>query len=278
MRMNKEQLVYVRFAAISLSCLVATLTLCNLLTVVTHGIEFEIPDQEGFTWAIDPVEKRVLFLTSFVVKNHGAYDIDDIDVNARLATDSGRTLLDFSKEDMVVSRGTEKRFDVMIQVGLDEIPLLNWFDLLYKDTVVDLIIDIDADYMFGLVHVTVDETLSYQWHAPLSGHDGDLMASVFAIIELAGREFGNSIEEAEKTIIEQAMWMEDLEFLSDDGYGIWVNTSDASEGVREMSCEIIAPVGTLQGKLDLGFIVHLGLPDDIPYVKLQEVSIGYAGE
>ena len=82
MRMNKEQLVYVRLVAISLSCLVATLTLCNLLTVVTHGIEFEIPDQEGFTWAIDPVEKRVLFLTSFVVKNHGAYDINDIDINA----------------------------------------------------------------------------------------------------------------------------------------------------------------------------------------------------
>lgn len=278
MRMKKEQLAYVRIAAVSLSCLVATLTLCNLLTVVTHGIDFEVPEQDDFTWAIDPVEKRIMFLTNFTVNNHGAYDIEDIDVNARLVTEDGKTLLGFSKEDMVVSRGTDKRFDVMIPMDLDEIPLSDWFGLLYKDTAVNLILDIDADYMFGLVHVTVDEVLSYQWYAPFSSYDGDFMTSLYSIVGMLGYELGHSFGEVERAIIEQAMLIEDFEFVSDDGYAIWVNTSDVSEGIREMACEITAPVEDLEGTLNIGFRVHLGLPNDEPYVRLEEVSVSYVGE
>ncbi len=278
MRMKKEQLVYVRIAAVSLSCLVATLTLCNLLTVVTHGIDFEVPEQDDFTWAIDPVEKRILFLTNFTVKNHGVYDIEDIDVNAWLVTDDGRTLLGFSKEDMVVSWGSDKRFEVMIPMDLDEIPLSDWFGLLYKDTAINLILDIDADYMFGLVHVTVDEVLSYQWYAPFSDYDGDFMATLFSIVEIVGYDLGHSFGDVERAIIEQAMLIEDFEFVSNDGYAIWVNTSDVSEGIREMACEITAPLEYFDGELDIGFRVHLGLPNDVPYVRLEEVSVSYVGE
>jgi hypothetical protein len=278
MRMKKEQLAYVRIAAVSLSCLVAALTLCNLLTVVTHGIDFEVPEQEDFTWAIDPVEKRILFLTNFSVKNHGTYDIEDIDVNARLVTDDGRILLGFSKVDMVVSRGTNKRFEVMIPLDLDEVPLSDWFSLLYKDTTINLILDIDADYMFGLVHVTVDEVLSYQWHAPFSSYDGDFMSPLFSIAEMVGFKLSHSFGEVERAMIEQAMLIEDFEFVTNDGYAIWVNTSDVSEGIREMACEIIAPIEDLAGKLDIGFKVHIGFPNDVPYVMLQKVSVGYVGE
>jgi hypothetical protein len=271
-------LVYVRITAVSLSCLVATLTLCNLFTVVTHGIDFEVPEREDFTWAIDPVEKRVLFLTNFTVKNHGIYDIEDIDVNARLVTDDGITLLGFSKEDMVVSRGSDKKFDLMIPVDLDEMPLLDWFVLLYKDTAVNLILDIDADYMFGLVHVTVDEVLSYRWYAPFSGYDGDLLTTLYSIAEMVGYDFGHSFGEVERAIIERAMRIDDFEFVSEDGYAIWVNASDVSEGIREMACEIIAPLEDLEGELNIGFRIHMGLPDDLPYVILQEVNVSYVGE
>ena len=71
--MNKKNLGYVRIVAITLSLMLGTLTLCNLLTVMTHGIEIEIPDENQYSWAIDPVEMKILIITDFTVKNHGAY-------------------------------------------------------------------------------------------------------------------------------------------------------------------------------------------------------------
>ena len=166
--MNKKNLGYVRIAAITLSLMLGTLTLCNLLTVMTHGIEIEIPDENQYSWAIDPVEMKILIITDFTVKNHGAYDIESIDIRARIITQEGDELLSFEEKGLAVSSGSERTFNVLLEIALNDIDLGNWLSLLYRDTVMSLVIDIDAEYMFGLIHVTVDEILDRDWAAPLS--------------------------------------------------------------------------------------------------------------
>lgn len=274
--MNKRQLVYVRILAISLSCMVAVLTLSNLLTVVTHGIEIDVPDGEGFAWAVDPVEQRVLILTNFTVKNHGAYDIDEINVNARLATDKGAVLLDFAMTELTVSRGSDKRFDVMIPIALDDVNISDWFPLLYKDTTFNLYLDIDADYMYRLVHVTVDETLTYQWAAPLTtgAYDDFVLPGISSILELAQKgvePFGNEVGAA---VIEYAMTIDDFEIRTEE-YGIWVNTSWSFDNIKTLSCEVSLSID-YYGRLDVGFYVDIGLPGGKPYAELKEVRLSYA--
>lgn len=276
--MRKKYLIYVKVVAVSLSCMVATLTLFDLLTIVTHGIEFDVPDEDNFAWAIDPAEKRVLFLTNFTVKNHGAYDIDRIDINAHLGTDKGKFLLDFSMQELTVSRGSDKRFDIVIPVDLDDINIADWFPLLYQDTAFNLVLDIDADYMYRLVHVTVDETLSYNWTAPLSGSalDNMILPSLSSIIAIA-QDFGGEYAEAAKTaIIEYAMTIEDFSVVSED-YGIWVNASETLNDTKEISCEVSIPFYG-SGNLDIGFFTEIGLPGGVASAELKEVSITYAAD
>jgi len=272
---NKRHLVYVRIVAISLSCIVAVLTLFNLLTVVTHGIDIDVPDGESFAWAVDPVEQRVLILTNFTVRNHGAYDIDEINVNARLGTDDGKTLVNLSIEDLTVSRGSDKRFDVMIPVDLNEIRLADWFPLIYADTTFNLYLDIDADYMYRLVHVTVDETLTYQWTAPLSdgAYDDVLLPGLSRILTLAQDGLGSYAYTVGNAIIEYAMTIEDFSILTED-YAIWVNATPLSVEMRNISCEISLPFDG-QGRLDVGFVAEVGMPGSSPFAELKEVHLGY---
>jgi hypothetical protein len=277
--MNKKHLVYVRIVAISLSCIVAVLTLFNLLTVVTHGIEIDVPDGQSFAWAVDPVEQRVLILTNFTVKNHGAYDIDDIDVNARLGTDDGVTLLYFSMKELTVTRGSEKRFDVIIPFDLDDIDVVDWFPLLYSNTNITLCLDVDADYMYRLVHVTVDETLTYQWKAPLSGglFNDVSLPNLRSVLAMAQNAIGDYTDEIKITIVEYAMTMPDFEYLTDEGYGIWVNNTPVMDEMTIISCEVSLPIEDF-GRLNVAFAVEVGLPDGVPYAELKEVSVSYVAE
>ena len=126
MTMNKERLKFIRIMAITMSLMLGSLTLCNLFTVMTHGIEIEIPDENQFSWAIDPVDMKMLIMSDFTIKNHGAYDIKNINIQARIITDQGKELLRFDDNDLVVSRGSEKKFDILLDISLDDIELDTW--------------------------------------------------------------------------------------------------------------------------------------------------------
>jgi len=275
--MKGENLIYVRATAIILSCLVASLTLGNILTVITHGIDFEIPDENDFSWAIDPSEKRLLIMTGFTVNNHGAYDIDDIDISASVTNEEGGTLIDFSENDMSVSRGTDKRFDILIPIDLEELDITEWFSLLYENTVLNLALDIDVDYMFGLVHVTVDETLEYPWTAPLSEFDwdDDFLNGVSSLLKFSKLDHEIDLIEVEKSLIEYMMTMESLEYSSDGGHHLWFNNTKISEEMNTLSCELLVPLGHLHGSLAIGFEVNAGIVDGAPWVELQEVNLSY---
>jgi hypothetical protein len=273
MRMKKEHLVFMRLAAISLSCLVATLTLFNLLTVVTHGIDINIPEQDDFTWAVDPIGKRLLFITDFTIKNHGAYDIEDIDMFAKLSTRSGASLLEYSEENLSVPGGADKTFEVTIPVDFDELRLVDWFPLLFKDTVIELALDIDAQYMLGLVHVTVDEVLIYDWHAPLSTCHGVNVDTLLALAGLFDADGIGGWSDASVFIIERAMELEDFE-LAYGEFHFDLNVTDMPDGLRHIACDIITPVGDA-GILDMGFTVCVGLPGGEPSAGLKEVRFEY---
>jgi len=274
--MKKEQLKYVRIIAILLSCLVASLALCNLLTVATHSIEFEIPEESDFTWAIGPEGKELLFLTEFSVSNHGAYDIDDIDINAELLTENGQELIDFAKNDLVVSRGSDKSFDIIVTLAMEDIPLIDWLSLLYKDTVLRLVVDVDASYMFGLIHFTVDEVLEYPWSAPLGNlsENNSIVSGLFSVLAIAGQGTGYDIQGIGKAMT--YIDVRDFEYRSDWGYSILLNTStDSSRNLKNISCRIEVPIKGLDGKLVIGFRVLIDLPGGPVFVKLQEVNVSY---
>lgn len=279
-QMKKKDLAYVRFIAIALSCIVASLTLCNLLTVVTHGIELHIPDEDNFSWAIDPVGKEVLLMTGFSISNHGAYDIDGIDIRACVITEHGDQLLDFREDSLSVSSGTSKDFRLILNIDLEEIDLVNWLALLYRDTTLSLIVDIDADYMFGLIHITVDEVLEYPWSAPLSGYaaEGRLVPGILAALGMVQVNIGEGLWEVQSMAVEYLMGIDHLEYLSNDGYGIEVNGTDKGDGLRQLTCDIVLPIPELDGTLELCFTLDLGLDDGRTIVNVEEVRISYAAK
>ncbi len=263
--------------AITLSCVVATMTFLNIITIATHGIDFEVPDEGDFSWAIDPVERRFLLLTNFTVSNHGSYDINDIDIEARLLVDNDTELIKFSEGDLAVTRGSDKKFDIIVSIELDEIDIAGWFDLLYKDTMLKLVLDIDIDYMFRLIHVTVDETIEYPWTAPLSSYlDGNLaLPSIGYALDLAVDGFGYGLGLVERQILSMAIEHGDFEYSDADGYAVAVNSTLISEDVHELACGIRIPIDAYDSALEVSFVLEIGLTASDAWVNVLEVNISY---
>ena len=275
--MNKKKLNYIRVAAITLSLMLGSLTLLNLLTVMTHGIELELPDEDEFSWAIDPVEMKILIITDFTVKNYGAYDIEKIDINARIITQEGNELLSFEEKDLAVPSGSKKNFNLLLEISLNDIDLENWLSLLYRDTTMSLVIDIDAEYMFGLIHVTVDEILDRGWAAPLSGYspENDIMPWILGAFGYYSMDLDQEIWDIQQTAVEYLMEIEEFHYLSEDGYEILVTSQNYSDELRELNCAITIPLNDLSGDILLGYNMTFGIVDGQVVVNVQEVNIAY---
>ena len=270
--MKKNQLLYLKIPAIFLSCLVASLTLGNLLTITTHSIEVEIPTDTDLKWAIDPVNEELLFFTDFSIKNEGVYDIDEIDMNAKLVMGNGKQLIDFQQDDLVVKRGMNKNFEIKVNFNFKELGLLDWLELIYKNTVFKLYIDIDAHYMFSLIHLTVDEVLEFPWWAPLGNitQDGQIIKELFEILE--GE---NTIDNLKNLTIED-LW--NYENITDWGYSFKINSTDSNDAFKTIKGEIKAPIDKLNGSINFDYEIEI-LPDNSSSLfKIKEVNIGYASE
>lgn len=275
--MKKEYVVYIRVVALILSCLVATMTFLNILTVATHGIDIEIPDEGEFGWAIDPMEKRILILSSFTVKNHGSFDIDNIDIGATLKTADDIILINYDQEDMSVSHGSIKKFDIVISIYLDSIPFEELFNLLFEDSVFRLTIDIDADYMFGLIHVTVDEVLEYPWQAPLTEYldDFPVISGIHSLISFAESGFIDFHDTVQLDLIDYLMGIEDFEYLNPEGYVVSLLNDVISEEMNVLTFSTRIPVKELDCALTIGFSLSMGINEEGGWVELQEVSFDY---
>jgi len=272
---KKEQLKYIRVTAILFSCLVASLTLCNMLTVVTHSIQVYIPDANEFTMSVDPVEKKLIFHTQFAVRNHGAYDIDDIDIHAKLLKEDNKELIVFSQNDLVVNRGSNRTFDVLINLDLDEVSLLDWFSLIYKNTVFKLVLSIDASYMFGLIDFTVDEVFEFPWTSPLYNitKDDEVVNSLYTLIDAAENDDIKNPDDMKDIL--SVFSLGDFEYESGGGYILKIKVEDSINNFKNVLCNIEVPFTDQNGKLSFDFTIQFGFENNLFSSTIMEVNINY---
>ena len=274
-KFEKKDLVYVRIMAIALSCLVATMTFLNVMTVATHSIEFKIPEEGNFGWAVDPVGQKLLFMSSFEVSNNGAFDIDKLGINAWLENSHGVRLIEFHKEDLVISRGGDRTFDIMVVLPMDVFTPAGWLEFLSRDDTLNLTVDIDADYMFGLVHVTVDEVIQYPWAAPLNNilNEENIISGLGMVLELAE----SGLDMASGAVAPGFMTLlEGLDGTSAylyEGAGLILDIAKIDNVSTDLVCRITAPMN--EGELGFSVNVIVDIQNGMITAELKGVSFTY---
>ena len=272
--MNRQQLTYFRVVALIMAGVVATLTICNLFTIATKGISVDLPAEEDIHWSIDPVQKEILFRTAFSVRNQGVYDISDIDISAQLVKEDMTPLFSFEKQDMVVLRGSNTTFDLLIPIDLDKISFLDWFSLMYKNTTLQLLLDIDALYMFGLIEFTANEAIDVPWSPPLNLSDNTtVQAGVKGILSLLNIAQNKSI--ASLSDIISLFSLPQVSYTADNGFAFSLNISNYSETVKNITCHVIVPLLVINGGLEFTVSLLVGFEAGYPVFRIQEVGIQY---
>jgi hypothetical protein len=272
--MNRQQLTYFRVVALIMAGVVATLTICNLFTIATKGISVDLPTEGDIHWSVDPVQKEILFRTAFSVKNQGIYDISDIDISAQLVKDDRTPLFSFEKQDMVVLRGSNATFDLLIPIDLDKISFLDWFSLMYKNATLQLLLDIDALYMFGLIEFTANEAIDVPWSPPLNLSDNTtVQAGVQGICTLLNIAQNKSI--ASLSDIISLFSLPQVSYTADNGFAFSLNISSYSETVKNITCRVIVPLLVVKGGLEFAVSLLVGFEAGCPVFRIQEVGIQY---
>jgi hypothetical protein len=153
---------------IALNCLLASLSLINLYTVASGAIKVDIPEETDFAWTIDTSTEEASFFADFTVENRGVYDITDLDIHAKVLTESDSLLIDYWQEDLTIPSGEIRKFDIKAMMPFENIDFEEWKTLMVNDSVFYLDVDITANYLWGLGTFVVDDTLEYLWEAPLN--------------------------------------------------------------------------------------------------------------
>jgi hypothetical protein len=164
---KKTTVVRFRMVIIALNCVLASLSLINLYTVASGAIKVDIPEETDFAWTIDTSTEEASFFADFTVENSGVYDITDLDIHARVTTESGSMLIDYWQNDLTIPSGEIKKFDITALMPFENIDFEEWKTLMVNDSVFYLDVDITANYLWGLGRFVVDDVLEYEWGAPL---------------------------------------------------------------------------------------------------------------
>jgi hypothetical protein len=106
-------------------------------------------------------------LANFTVRNHGVYDIYDLDIHAIVRTEKNTQLIDYRQEDLTIPSGHVRKFNIYAILPFEKIETDEWRTLMLNDSVFYLDVDISANYLWGLGRFVVDDTLEYIWEAPL---------------------------------------------------------------------------------------------------------------
>jgi len=274
--MNRQQLAYFRVVALIMAGLVATLTIGNLFTIATKGISVTLPTEEELHWSIDPLQKEVLFRTSFSVKNQGVYDISDIDISAHLVKDDMTPLFSFNKQDMTVLRGSNTTFDLLIPLSLDTISFFDWFSLMYKNTTLQLLLDINAVYMFGLIEFTANEAIDVPWSPPLLGlsnNNSTVQDGIHSISTLLDIASGKSIFSLPDII--SLFSSRQISYTAENGFSFSFQISNYSETVKNITCHIIVPIFVINGSLAFTLSILAGIDESGVVLRIQEVGVEY---
>ena len=163
---------------------------------------------------------------------------------------------------------------------MNEIELDNWLTLLYKDTVLSLVVDIHAEYMFGLIHLTVDETLDRDWIAPLSSYapEHDIIPWILGAFGYYSMDLDQRIWDIQRAAVEHLMEIDEFHYVSEDGYEIHVTGQDLDGGLRELDCAITVPVDDLSGDIQIGYNMIFGIVGEEVVINIQEVKVAYVSD
>ncbi len=273
--MNRQQLTYLRVVALIMAGLIASLTIGNLFTIATKGISVTLPTEEEIEWSIDPLQKEILFRTSFSVNNQGVYDIRDIDISAQLVKKDRTPLISYEKQDLVVLRGTNTTFDLLIPIDLDTISFFDWFSLIYKNTTLQLLLDIDALYMFGLVEFTANEAIDIPWsQPPLNLSDNrTIQTGIQGLCTLFNITQNKSITTLSD--IFSLFSIPEFYYSSGNGFVFNLTITTYSETLKNITCQIITPLLIVSGAFEFTVSFLVGFEGNNPVFRIQEVGIEY---
>jgi hypothetical protein len=255
--------------------LIASLTIGNLFTIATKGISVTLPTEDEIEWSIDPLQKEILFRTSFSVNNQGVYDIRDIDISAQLVKKDRTPLVSYEKQDLVVLRGTNTTFDLLIPIDLDTISFFDWFSLIYKNTTLQLLLDIDALYMFGLVEFTANEAIDIPWsQPPLNLSDNrTIQAGIKGLCTLFNITQNQSITTLSD--IFSLFSIPEFYYSSGNGFVFNLTITTYSETLKNIICQIITPLLIVSGAFEFTVSFLVGFEGNNPMFRIQEVGIEY---
>jgi len=273
--MNRQQLTYFRVVALLMAGIVATLAICNLFTIATKSISVYLPTEDDIQWSIDPMKKEILFRTTFSVKNLGAYDIRDIDISAQLVKEDLSPLFSYEKQDLVALRGTNTTFDLLIPIDLDTISFFDWFSLIYKNTTLRLLLDIDALYMFGLVEFTANEAIDIPWSQPPLNLSNNtiVQAGIHGLCALFNISQNKSITSLSDII--SLFYLPEISYMADNGFVFNLTITSYSETLKNITCHIITPLLVVKGAFEFTASFLVGIEGNCPVFRIQEVGIEY---
>jgi hypothetical protein len=273
--MNRQQLTYLRVVALIMTGLLATLTIGNLFTIATKAISVTLPTEDEIEWSIDPLQKEILFRTSFSVNNQGVYDIRDIDISAQLVKKDRTPLVSYEKQDLVVLRGTNTTFDLLIPIDLDTISFFDWFSLIYKNTTLQLLLDIDALYMFGLVEFTANEAIDIPWsQPPLNLSDNKtIQTGIQGLCTLFNITQNQSITTLSD--IFSLFSIPEFYYSSGNGFVFNLTITTYSETLKNITCQIITPLLIVSGAFEFTASFLVGFEGNNPVFRVQEAGIEY---
>jgi hypothetical protein len=272
--MNRQQLIYFRVVALFMAGVVATLAICNLFTIATKGISVTLPTEEDIHWSVDPMQKEILFRTTFSVKNQGVYDISNIDISAHLVKDN-KPLFSFEKQDMVVLHGSNTTFDLLIPLDLDKISIFDWFSLIYKNSILKLQLDVDALYMFGLIEFTANEAIDIPWSPPLMNlsNNTSVQTGLTGLFTLLGIAQNTSIPSLSN--LSSLLNLPQVSFSTENGFVFSLNISSVSDTVKKITFYLVTPLLILDGGLEFTVSILFGIEGGNPLCKIQEVGVQY---
>jgi hypothetical protein len=273
--MNRQQLTYLRVVALIMAGLVASLTIGNLFTIATKGISVTLPSEDDVDWSIDPLQKEILFRSSFSVQNQGVYDIRNIDISAHLIKEDGTVLYSYAKEGLVALRGTNTTFDLLIPIDLDTISFFDWLSLIYKNTTLQLLLDINALYMYGLVEFTANEAIPIPWsEPPLNLSDNKtIQAGIHGLCTLFN--ISKNVSFASLSDIFSLLSLPEISYASGNGFIFNLSICSYSESIKNISCRIAVPLLITKGSLEFTASFLIGFEENTPVFHIKGVGIEY---
>jgi hypothetical protein len=176
---------------------------------------------------------------------------------------------------MVVMHGKNTTIDLLIPLDLDKISFFDWFSLIYKNTTLQLLLDIDALYMFGLVEFTADEVIDVPWaKPPLNLSDNKtIQAGVQGICTLLNISQNKSISSLAD--IFSLVSLPEISYASGNGFAFYLNISDYSATVKNITCRITVPLLVTNGGFEFSVSILVGIEGNTPVFRVQEVGIQY---